>query len=257
MSLSLSLSLRLALWPWKLKWRTANTGASPRLAPKHGAVPSGWVSPILALFPILPDIVCAKVFLVLDMKSGFWHVRLDERSCMLTTMGTPFGRFRWKRLPFGIVPAPEVFQQRLDEVLMGKDRVQVIVDDILVYGEGDTVEKADAAHDRCLHALVQRADEEGLKFNPMQFKHRVGTVPFVGHSIRADGLQVNPAKVSAVVNMPTPDSVGGWWGWRTICHVLFQACLTWWDFYRRPPVRIQNGDGAQNMIKRLRKLRRP
>ena len=39
----------------------------------------------------------------------------------------------------------------------------------------------------------------------MKFKHRVNTVPFVGHRITADGLQVDPAKVSAVVNMPTPD----------------------------------------------------
>ena len=41
----------------------------------------------------------------------------------------------------------------------------------------------------------------------MKFKHRVSTVTFVGHRITADGLQVDPAKVSADVNMPTPDSV--------------------------------------------------
>ena len=122
-------------------------------------------------------------------------------------MGTPFGRFRWKRLPFGIAPAPEVFQQRLDEALMGLDGVKVRVDDILVYREGDSLEGAEADHDRRLHALLQRANEKGLKFNPMKFKHRVSTVPFVGHRITADGLQVGPAKVSAVVNMPTPDSV--------------------------------------------------
>ena len=83
------------------------------------------------------------------------------------------------------------------------------MDDILVNGEGDTVEEAEADHDRHLHALLQRAGEKGLKFKPMKFKHRVGTVPFAGHRITADGQQVDPAKVSAVVNMPTPrpDSV--------------------------------------------------
>ena len=80
------------------------------------------------------------------------------------------------------------------------------MDDILVYGEGDSVEEAEADHDRHLHALLQRANEKGLKFNPMKFKHRVSTVPFVGHRITADELQVDPAKVSAVVNMPTPES---------------------------------------------------
>ena len=63
--------------------------------------------PMPVVDDILPDIARAKVFSVLDLKSGFWHVRLDEYSSMLTTMGTPFGRFRWKRLPFGIAPAPK------------------------------------------------------------------------------------------------------------------------------------------------------
>ena len=110
--------------------------------------------PMPVVDDILPDIARAKVFSVLDLKSGFWHVRLDEYSSMLTTMGTPFGRFRWKRLPFGIAPAPEVFQQRLDEALMGLDGVIVIVDDILVYGEGDSVEEAEADHDQRPHALL-------------------------------------------------------------------------------------------------------
>ena len=82
---------------------------------------------------------------------------------------------------------------------MGLDGVKVIVDDILVYGEGDSVEEAEADHDQRLHALLQRANENRLKFNPMKFKHRVSAVPFVGHRITADGLQVDPAKVSAVV----------------------------------------------------------
>ena len=46
-----------------------------------------------------------------------------------------------------------------------------------------------------------------MKFHPVKFKYRVNTVPLVGHRITVDGLQVDPSKVSAVVNMPTPDSV--------------------------------------------------
>ena len=91
--------------------------------------------PMPVVDDILPDLAHAKVFSVLDLKSGFWHVQLADSSSTLTTMGTPFGRFRWKRLPFGVAPAPEVFQQRLDEILMDLEGVKVIVDDILVYGE--------------------------------------------------------------------------------------------------------------------------
>ena len=48
----------------------------------------------------------AKVFSVLDARCGFWEVKLDEKSSYLTTMNTPFGRYRWLRIPFGINAAP-------------------------------------------------------------------------------------------------------------------------------------------------------
>ena len=44
----------------------------------------------------------AKVFTVMDVRNGFWHVSLDEESSYLTTFQTPFGRYRWRRMPFGI-----------------------------------------------------------------------------------------------------------------------------------------------------------
>ena len=59
----------------------------------------------------------AKVFSVLDAKNGFWHVKLDEESSYLTTFHTPFGRYRWCRMPFGISSAPEVFQRRMHELI--------------------------------------------------------------------------------------------------------------------------------------------
>ena len=59
---------------------------------------------------ILPELSKAKIFSVLDVKNGYWHVRLDEPSSKLTTFNTPYGRYRWNRLPFGITPAPETFK---------------------------------------------------------------------------------------------------------------------------------------------------
>ena len=44
----------------------------------------------------------AKLFTVLDARNGFWHIKLDDESSYLTTFNTPFGRYRWKRMPFGI-----------------------------------------------------------------------------------------------------------------------------------------------------------
>ena len=59
----------------------------------------------------------AKVFTKLDVRNGFWHVHLDYASSYLTTFNTPFGRYRWKRMPFGIRSAPEVFQRKMHELI--------------------------------------------------------------------------------------------------------------------------------------------
>ena len=57
---------------------------------------------------ILPQLAGAKLFTKVDLASDFWHVVLDEESSYLTTFGTPFGRFRWMRLPFGLCVASEI-----------------------------------------------------------------------------------------------------------------------------------------------------
>ena len=84
----------------------------------------------------------ANVFTKLDVKSGFWHVKLEETSSFLTTFNTPFGRFRWKRMPFGIQSAPEVFQRKMHELIEGMPQVEVIADDFVVIGKGSTLEEA-------------------------------------------------------------------------------------------------------------------
>ena len=87
---------------------------------------------------ILPTLAKAKLFTVLDAKDGFYQVKLDEASSRLTTFWTPFGRYRYVRMPFGISSAPEKFQCRIHTVLQGLPGVEVIADDILMYGRGTT-----------------------------------------------------------------------------------------------------------------------
>ena len=56
-----------------------------------------------------PDLTKAKIFTVVDAKDGFWQVELSEKSSHYTTFNTPFGRYRWLRMPFGICSASEEF----------------------------------------------------------------------------------------------------------------------------------------------------
>ena len=155
---------------------------------------------------ILPRLQDAKIFSVLDAKEGFYHIKLDKESSLLTTFWTPFGRYRWLRMPFGIASAPEEYQRRQQEVLEGLDGIEVIADDILVMGRGKTQEEAVKDHDRNIRALLDRARERNLKLNRNKMKLRLTEVPYMGHLLTADGLKPDDEKIRAIRHMPKPEN---------------------------------------------------
>ena len=63
---------------------------------------------------LLPELHGAKVFSSFDAKNGYWQVKLTENASMLTTFITPYGRYRWLRMPFGISSASEEYQRRMN-----------------------------------------------------------------------------------------------------------------------------------------------
>ena len=74
---------------------------------------------------------------------------------MITTFNTPFGWYRWKRLPFRISSAPEVFQRRMHQLVEGLSCVEVIADSFVVVGFGDSMEDAIQKHDQNLCRFLQ------------------------------------------------------------------------------------------------------
>ena len=156
---------------------------------------------------ILPELTRAKVFSTVDAKNGFWHVELDDDSSRLTTFNSPFGRFCWRRLPYGLCSAPEEFQRRLNHALDGLTGVLTIHDDILIFGERSTEEEALTDRDNNFHSLMRRCREQNIKLNQDKVNLRRKEVPFMGHVISEKGLQADPAKVKAVLEMPTPTDV--------------------------------------------------
>lgn len=79
----------------------------------------------------------AKVFSKLDGNSSFWQIPLDPESQLLTTSLTPFGRFCFNKLPFGISSAPEHFQSCMCNILVG---IVCHTDDVLAFGKSMTAD---------------------------------------------------------------------------------------------------------------------
>ena len=66
--------------------------------------------PMKTIEEVVQNMPGTKVFSKLDATSGYWQLKLDEESSKLCTFNTPFRRYRFLRVPFGIVSASEIFQ---------------------------------------------------------------------------------------------------------------------------------------------------
>ena len=160
--------------------------------------------PMPTLDDMLPKLTNAKIFSIVDVSNAFWHVMLDEESSRLTAFETPFGKYKWRRLPFGISVSPEIFQRRLLECLVDLQGIACIADDILVYGCGETLAEAKVDHDRKLIALLDRCRERNIRLNLKKLRLHEISVKFMGHELSSKGLTSDVNKVKAITEMPPP-----------------------------------------------------
>lgn len=144
----------------------------------------------------------AQYFSKLDANMGFWQIPLSKDSALLTTFITPFGRYHFNRLPFGISSAPEHFQNMMvTEVTAGLEGVVCHMDDILVWGS--TKEQ----HDDRLHAVLSRAEKAGVTLNMSKCEFGKRKVKFLGVIVSNEGMSPDPDKTKAVQDMKEPSNV--------------------------------------------------
>ena len=142
----------------------------------------------------------AKVFSVLDAKSGFWQVKLDHESAKLCTFNTPFGRYMFKRLSFGLSSAQDIFQDVMSEMFEDIEGVEVLVDDLLIWSE------TEEQHDSRLKQVLDRARHRNLKLNKDKSQIKLPEVSYIGHILSKDGLKPDPKKAEAITKMNSPEN---------------------------------------------------
>ena len=102
-------------------------------------------------------------------------------------------------MPFGLASASEVFQKRNEAAFDGIDGVHIMADDIIIVAA--TVEE----HDVILCKVLARAHDHNVKFNLDKLQLHVHSVTYLGTIVSDEGIKPDPAKVSAIVNMPLPN----------------------------------------------------
>lgn len=129
---------------------------------------------------ISPRLAWSTLFSKLDASSGFYQIPLHPDSCELTTFITPMGRYCFRRVPFGITSAPEIFQRKMTDLLRGIEGVEVIIDDILIHG------KTRNEHDRRLNTVLRRIHDSGLKLNREKCEFRKIEIEYFRHNISSE-----------------------------------------------------------------------
>ncbi len=147
---------------------------------------------------LVSELTEAKVYTTIDLLSGFWQFELDEKSKELLTFATPFGRYQYNRLPFGLSCAPEMFHKRVVETLSGIPGVLVYIDDILIWGANQE------EHDARVKLVQERLKEAHFSVNPKKCFFSQTRVKFLGHVVEDGKLSVDPSKVQAIRNLPSP-----------------------------------------------------
>ena len=147
----------------------------------------------------------AKYFSKLDLQSGYHQIRIaeDDGSIQRTAFRTRYGHYEWLVLPFGLTNAPATFQQLMNDILRPylDQFVIVYLDDICIYSK--TKEEHLEHLDEVLTILEQHRLFVGLD----KCSFGVQEMEFLGHVVGTDGVKVDPKKVQAVKDWPTPKDV--------------------------------------------------
>ena len=149
---------------------------------------------------ILSRMSGAKFFSKLDASSGYWQICVDKESSKLLTFNSPFGRYKFNRLPFGVHHASEVFQADVAEILEGLEGVQNAQDDIIIWGS------IKAEHDQHLRDAMMQIRKSGMKLNKTKCVFSAREITFLGHTLTDVGIKPDLRKVTAITEMPNPQS---------------------------------------------------
>ncbi|XP_011859423.1 PREDICTED: uncharacterized protein LOC105556919 [Vollenhovia emeryi] len=156
-------------------------------------------------FPIIEDCLARlgnkSVFTLLDLKDGFYQLKVHPEFTKFFAFATPDGQYEYLRLPFGFCEAPAEFQRRLLFILRSlikEDKILVYLDDILI--PSSSVQE----NLQILKQVLISLKSYGLSLNLGKCKFLRTTVEYLGYIISSQGITLSPRHVEAIQKFPQP-----------------------------------------------------
>ena len=143
----------------------------------------------------------AKIFTSLDLRSEYYHIGLDKESKEKTAFVTPFGKYKFNAVPFGLAQVPAYFQQLISIVLQDcSEFVMAYLDDIMIFS------KNEEGHLKHIKLIFEKLKTAGLNSKSPNLIFSNEKLHYLGHLIAVDRIQQLPEKLDSICNMPKPRS---------------------------------------------------
>ena len=75
----------------------------------------------------------AKYFSTLDLRAGYHHIPLDKSSIPKTAFNSPFGKYKYVKVPFGLAKVPAYFQELMTGILKDFNFVIAYLDNVIIF----------------------------------------------------------------------------------------------------------------------------
>ena len=142
----------------------------------------------------------AKVFSMIDLRSGYHHIALGKSSRAKTAFVMPFGKYEFLMVPFGLAQAPAYFQLLMNNVLKGLKFTMTYLDNIIIFSQDES------QHLEHLEIVFSHLLEAGLKMKRSKCDFFKSEIHYLGHLISPEGISPLPNKLDSIKHMPVPNS---------------------------------------------------
>ena len=140
----------------------------------------------------------SKIYSTFDMQSGYYHMVLSEKSRPKSAFVSAYGKWEFKRCPFGLAQAPAYFQRLVNEVLSSLTFAFGYLDDILIFSPDMET------HLKHLRVLFERLRSADLKLKEVKCNFLKKHIQYLGHIISGEGIAPVPEKLESIQKMLPP-----------------------------------------------------
>ena len=136
----------------------------------------------------------------LDLNMGYYHILLTPNARRLCTIVLPWGKYEYIRLPMGLCNSPDIFQEKMSELMQGLEFARAYLDDLLIISTETGFDK----HLDKLEQVLDRLSEAGLKINAVKSFFARTNLEYLGYNISREGIRPSQNKVQAILQLKSP-----------------------------------------------------